>query len=54
MNKAINKFVNLYDYGTRLSVNQINPQTPVMTGLPKIHKEGTPIRPLINFKTAPG
>ena len=54
MNKAISNCVNLFDYGTRLHIKQINPQAPVMTGLPKIHKENTPIRPLINFKTAPG
>ena len=29
-------------------------QAPHFTGLPKIHKEDTPIRPLINYTTAPG
>ena len=31
----------------------LNPSTPVMRGLVKIHKEDTPIHPIVNFKNAP-
>ena len=31
----------------------INAQAPRFTGLPKIHKENVPIRPLINYTSAP-
>ena len=31
----------------------LNPSTPVVRGLVKIHKEDTPIRPIINFRNAP-
>lgn len=31
----------------------MNPQAPSFKGLPKLHKEGLPIRPLVNFISAP-
>jgi len=31
----------------------LNPVTPPLRGLIKIHKEGTPIRPVVNFKNVP-
>ena len=32
----------------------LNPTAPTMKGLIKLHKEGTPIRPVVNWKHAPG
>jgi hypothetical protein len=32
----------------------LNPSTPTIRGLIKIHKEEAPIRPIINWKNAPG
>ena len=54
INEAINNSTNLLDDITKRMVKQINPQAPQFNGLPKIHKQNTPIRPLINFKTSPG
>lgn len=31
----------------------MNPQTPLLYGLPKIHKEGTPIRPVVSYSNSP-
>jgi len=31
----------------------LNPEPPNLRGLIKIHKENTPIRPVVNFKIAP-
>jgi len=31
----------------------LNPGTPVLRGLIKVHKEDTPIRPIVNFRNAP-
>lgn len=50
----LNKCVHLFDERTRRSLKPINSRAPVLTGLPKIHKVGFPIRPLVNFTTAPG
>ena len=32
----------------------MNAKAPIFTGLPKIHKDNIPIRPLVNFTTATG
>ena len=32
----------------------LNPTAPTMRGLIKVHKEGTPIRPIVNWKNSPG
>lgn len=34
-------------------LKMINPRAPVLRGLPKVHKEQMPIRPLVNFTSAP-
>jgi hypothetical protein len=31
----------------------LNPTAPTLRGLIKVHKEGAPIRPLVNWKNAP-
>jgi len=31
----------------------LNPDAPVLRGLIKVHKEDTPIRPVVNYKSAP-
>ena len=54
INQAINSSINLLDDSTRRRAKQINPQAPQFNGLPKIHKQDIPIRPVINFKTSPG
>ena len=54
INEAINNSLNLFDDITKRIIKQINPQAPQFNGLHKIHKQNTPIRPLINFKTSPG
>lgn len=42
---------NRIKYHTRLY--PFHPDAPILSGLPKIHKDGIPFRPLINFKSAP-
>jgi len=32
----------------------LNPMAPIMRGMIKVHKEGTPIRPVVNWKNSPG
>lgn len=34
-------------------LNVINPSAPTLKGLPKIHKDNVPIRPLVNYTCAP-
>src|SRR5215510_7525632 len=36
-----------------MEVINLNPSPPTLKGLPKIHKENTPIRPIVNWKNAP-
>jgi hypothetical protein len=54
LNQCINRCTHLFDERTRRSLKPINAKAPVLTGLPKLHKENIPIRPLVNFTTAPG
>ena len=54
INKAINKCPNLLNESTRRYLKPINARAPELTGLPKIHKEDMPIRPVVNYMTAPG
>ena len=54
LNKTINKCTQLFDKRTQSSLKPINASAPCLRGLPKIHKQNTPIRPLVNFTTAPG
>lgn len=34
-------------------LKMIDPKAPTLRGLPKVHKDNTPIRPLVNFTSAP-
>ena len=54
LNHCINKCTSLFNDNTRRYLKPINAKAPIFTGLPKIHKPHTPIRPLVNFTTAPG
>ena len=54
LNNAINKCTHLFNDTTRRYLKPMAAQAPHFTGLLKIHKEDTPIRPLINYTTAPG
>ena len=54
LNKTINKCTSLLDEPTRRQLKPINARAPMLTGQPKLHKTDTPIRPLVNFTTAPG
>lgn len=53
----ITKFKNTFNYNNNIKYHTrlypYCPSAPILTGLPKLHKPGYPIRPLINFKTAP-
>jgi hypothetical protein len=53
LNETINKCTNLLDERTRRYIKPIHAQAPQLTGLPKLHKQNIPIRPLINYTTAP-
>ena len=53
LNNKINQRTQLFDNATRRSLKPINAEAPQFVGLPKIHKTNVPIRPLINFTTAP-
>jgi len=37
-----------------MEVCEFNPTAPTMRGLVKLHKEDIPIRPIINWRNAPG
>lgn len=54
INNAINKCTNLFKDNSGKHLKQINAQAPKFTGLPKLHKTNIPIRPLVNYTTAPG
>lgn len=54
LNNCINKCINLFNESTRRYLKPINAKAPIFTGLPKIHKHNIPVRPLVNFTTAPG
>lgn len=53
VNQAINKSTNILNKWQILHNKVIKPKAPIITALPQIHKIDTPIRPLINFTTAP-
>jgi hypothetical protein len=53
INKAINNSKHLFQPEEVKYLKVMNPSAPTLRGLPKIHKQDTPIRPLVNFTTAP-
>lgn len=54
LNNAIGNCKDLCDDASRRYLKPLNAKAPQLTGLPKIHKLDKPIRPLVNFTTAPG
>jgi hypothetical protein len=44
---------NILNPWQKWKVVNLNPDTPALRGLGKIHKTGIPIRPVLNFKNAP-
>lgn len=44
----------LFSDRTWITLRPINDQAPLFTGLPKVHKDNVPVKPLINYTTAPG
>ena len=53
LNQIINECNNLFENRTKRFLKPIKDSAPEFTAMPKIHKEGIPIRPLINYTTAP-
>lgn len=50
---AINETVYILNSSKNNHLKIIKPRVPLFRGLPKIHKELMPIRPLVNFTSAP-
>ena len=53
LNNIINRSTCIFDENTRRALKPIKAVAPQFVGLPKIHKPNVPIRPLVNFTTAP-
>ena len=53
LRSTINSCKSLIDTDKKGRLINLNPETPPLRGLIKIHKEGTPVRPAVNFKNAP-
>jgi len=51
---TINKCQKLIHKNDRWKYINLNPMAPTLRGLGKLHKEDTPIRPVINRKNKPG
>jgi hypothetical protein len=55
--KEIRKTVNLCNHTIQKEDKwkyiNLNPTAPTLKGLPKIHKNGTPIRPIVDWRNAP-
>lgn len=52
VSKCINHCPKVFD-GTGWRFSVMNPSAPILYGLPKIHKEGIPIRPIVAYCNAP-
>lgn len=50
---CVNRTNLIMDKNDRLKAINPNPKIPNLRAAPKIHKENTPIRPIINFRNAP-
>jgi hypothetical protein len=53
INKAISNSKHLLSESEIRHLKPINPHAPTLKGLPKLHKEDKPIRPLVNYMPAP-
>lgn len=49
----LNKIKHLFTKDEIKRMKMIDPRAPTMRGQPKVHKEGTPMRPIVNFTSAP-
>ena len=54
LRNTINECQNLIQKSEKWKLVNLNPTAPTMNGLIKVHKEGTPIRPVINWRITPG
>jgi hypothetical protein len=50
---TLNECKQIIDANKKWRYINLNPGTPVLRGLIKVHKEGTPIHPIVNFRNAP-
>jgi hypothetical protein len=53
LRKKIKDSKGLFNDWEKKFLTQMNPQTPRLFGLPKLHKDGTPIRPVVSSINAP-
>lgn len=53
INKAISNSKHLLSDNDIRYLKPINPHAPLLKGLPKLHKDDKPIRPLVNYTSAP-
>jgi predicted GIY-YIG superfamily endonuclease len=53
INKAISNCKHLLSANDIRYLKPIHPHAPPLKGLPKLHKDNTPIRPLVNYMPAP-
>ena len=53
LKKVINQSTSLIPKNMKNFFKPMNAKAPILTGLPKIHKTNTSIRPLVNYTTAP-
>jgi hypothetical protein len=51
--KTISKCKSVIPNNQKWKYTNLNPQTPTLEGLPKIHKTNIPIRPIVKWKNAP-
>lgn len=51
---AIKKIDLIMNNSDKLKIINMNPKAPNLRALPKIHKDNVPIRPIVNFRSAPG
>jgi len=51
---TINECKSIIQKYDKWKLMNINPTAPTMRGLIKVHKEGAPIRPVVNWRNAPG
>jgi hypothetical protein len=51
--KLINKCKNIFTDNDKWKLTQMNPASPILYGLPKLHKINYPMRPVVSYVTAP-
>ena len=53
INKEINNYTNIFPNNNPQNLKIMNPVAPVLYGMPKLHKEGIPMRPVVSYINAP-